>query len=213
MNTDSRLQQFEQALLSMNKKDAARILSDGNSAASIRRIEELIVPALEDIGRGWEEGTIALSQVYMSGRLCEQLMSNVASELTEPERQVTLTIALAALDDYHLLGLRLVSSVLGASCIPFLNWGRMDADSMIRKVGEEKVDVLLVSVLMLRSALHIREVRAALDAQGSAVKIIVGGAPFRLDRELWKEVGADATADTAAGAIPLIHRFESEAHR
>ncbi len=37
------------------------------------------------------------------------------------------------------------------------------------------------------------------------VKIVVGGAPFRFDDQLWREVGADAMCRTASEAVDVIH--------
>jgi monomethylamine corrinoid protein len=64
--------------------------------------------------------------------------------------------------------------------------------------------------LMLRSALRVRELRFAFENAGLSVKLAVGGAPFRLDLNLWKKVGADATSDSAAGAVGIARRFLAE---
>jgi len=37
--------------------------------------------------------------------------------------------------------------------------------------------------------------------------VIVGGAPFRFDPQLWKEIGADAMAYSAADAIAVIEAY------
>ena len=81
---------------------------------------------------------------------------------------------------------------------------------LVCKIQEDCIEILLVSTLMLASALRLRELRAQLDSQGIAVKIIVGGAPFRFDPNLWREVGADATSNTASGAIEIIKEMIGE---
>ena len=57
---------------------------------------------------------------------------------------------------------------------------------------------------MLPSALKIKQVRDKLVEMALDVKIVVGGAPFRFDAQLWQEVGADAMCRTASEALPLI---------
>ena len=57
---------------------------------------------------------------------------------------------------------------------------------------------------MLPSALKIKELRAKLDVAGLAVKLVVGGAPFRFDPQLWREVGADACGQNALEAIEIV---------
>lgn len=78
------------------------------------------------------------------------------------------------------------------------DYGRLDVVELVQRVRADDLRVLLISVLMLPSALKVRQVR---DALGSEIRIAVGGAPFLFDAELWKEVGADATRRSAAVAI------------
>jgi methanogenic corrinoid protein MtbC1 len=198
---------FSRALVSMEGDDARRMLTGpSGDPLSFGEVEALIVPALELIGKDWEEGRIALSQVYMSGRQCEAIMEDLAIGADEAARAGP-RIAIAVLEDYHLLGMRLVSSVLRASGFPLLVYGRMELEALARRAAADEVDILLVSVLMLRSALRVRELRVRLDSSGRRPALAVGGAPFRLDKDLWREVGSDGTADTASGAIALVRRL------
>ena len=43
---------------------------------SLELVEKVIVPALIEIGDGWEKGTVALSQVYLSGLLIERFVNS-----------------------------------------------------------------------------------------------------------------------------------------
>jgi methanogenic corrinoid protein MtbC1 len=201
---DDRILRLSRALVSMEGEEARRMLTDPSGALlPYGEVEALIVPALEHIGRDWEEGRIALSQVYMSGRQCEAIMEDLSIGRGEAARGGP-RIAIAVLEDYHLLGMRLVSSVLRASGFSLLVYGRMELESLVVRSAADDVDILLVSVLMIRSALRVRELRRRLDSGGRRVALAVGGAPFRLDKELWREVGADGSADTASGAVALV---------
>lgn len=199
--------EFEQALLSLDRLAARNILLESeDSESSLQLVEKLVVPALERIGAGWEQGQVALSQVYMSGRICEELVDTLlpSDGLGRKNRP---KMAIAVLQDYHLLGKRIVYSVLRASGFELLDYGRVDVDDLVRRVRQDGVEVLLISVLMLPSALRVKEVRARLQAIGSDVKIVVGGAPFRLDDQLWKEVGADAMGREASEAVDIIAKM------
>lgn len=211
--TEERTSRFEAALLAMDIVAARRLITDDRgSFLPLEEAEALIVSALERIGQGWESGTVALSQVYMSGRQCEMLMKEFRPE-SIIEKSGNLRMAIVVLEDYHFLGMRLVSSVLKASGFSPLDFGRMDVDSLARRVAAENIDMLLVSVLMLRSALRVRDLKSKLDASGRRVVLAVGGAPFRLDKELWRAVGADGSSDTAAGAVALVKRLSAECER
>jgi len=64
--------------------------------------------------------------------------------------------------------------------------------------------VLIISTLMLSSALAIKAIIPGLRTSNPGIIIMAGGAPFRFDRELWKEVGADATGSNASEALALV---------
>ena len=41
-------------------------------------------------------------------------------------------------------------------------------------------------------------------------KVVVGGAPFLFDDQLWQEVGADAMGKSAADAVAIVTRLMGE---
>jgi len=109
-----------------------------------------------------------------------------------------------------MLGKRIVYSVMRASGFELFNYGRMDVNELVEQIIKDKLRILLVSVLMMPSALKIRELRNALDARGVQVKILVGGAPFQFDSQLWQEVGADAMGLSAGDAVSIVQRWAGE---
>ncbi len=201
------LEEFLAALLAIDRFAAREILTRySEQTDAFHMIEQLIAPALEQIGAQWEQGDLSLAQVYMSGRICEELV-DVLLPPARLQRVSQPPMALAVLEDYHLLGKRMVYSSLRASGYEVQDFGRMDVATLVMKVCEERIAVLLISVLMLPSALRIGEVRRQLKLLGQTPKIIVGGAPFRFDEELWREVGADAMGKTAIDAVVQTARL------
>jgi methanogenic corrinoid protein MtbC1 len=205
-----RLNEFENALLAMDKIAIKHLLMNNNDAVSpMQQIEKMIVPVLEKIGNGWEAGKVSLSQVYMSGRLCEEAVDAILPQ-EAPSRVSTPPMAIAVLEDYHLLGMRIVYSVLRASGFNLQNYGRCDIDEIVTSIKRDDIKIMMVSVLMLPSAIQVSELTHKLKAAGCKTRVIVGGAPFRFDDMLWQEVGADAMGYSAADAVGLIHRFAKE---
>lgn len=202
--------EFTQALLSIDRVKAREILtSDVEQSHLFSVIEELVVPSLEQIGRQWEQGTIALSQVYMSGIIVEALIDEFLPP-AHPDRIDQPAMAIAVLNDFHLLGKRIISSVLRASGYELLDFGRVTVDQLIQRTLQEKIQILLISTLMLPSALDVKAVIAGLREAGSSTRVIVGGAPFRLDASLYKEVDADGTAVHVRDIIGLITQLVEE---
>jgi methanogenic corrinoid protein MtbC1 len=198
------VQPFGEALEALDRVRAEALFQQALAdRPPIEVVEQLVVPALERIGRGWDEGSIALSQVYMSGRFCEELVDR-ALPPSDPERKHQPRSAIVVLDDYHLLGKRIVYSLLRAGGFELFDYGQMRAEALVERAIADRIEVLLISVLMLPSALRVREVRQGLAARGVPMRIAVGGAPFRFDPLLWREVGADGVGHSAAEALTLV---------
>jgi methanogenic corrinoid protein MtbC1 len=199
------ISRFQQALVSLDRLEAKDILlAAGDTWSPIQIVETIVVPALEHIGSGWEQGAIALSQVYMSGRICEELVEEILPE-NAPTRKHQPKMAIAVLQDYHLLGKRIVHSALRASGYRLKDYGRVESESLVEKTIKDGINVLFLSTLMLPAALKVKEVRDALVREQRNTQIVVGGAPFRLDSQLWKDVGADAMGKTAGDAVDFIN--------
>jgi len=177
----------------------------------IRIIETVIVPALERIGKGWEEGLVALSQVYMGGRICEKMVDGLLPP-GAPDRKNQPCMALCVLKDHHLLGKQIVYSLLRAAGFELTDYGNISVEGVVERVKKDEIKVLLISVLMLPSALKIKEVRRGLDDMGLDVKIVVGGAPFKFDPQLSFAMGADAMCTTASGVVPVIEQIMEVSH-
>ncbi len=197
-------EEFIQALLAVNRLAAKRLIVGAvGSLTPLEIAEKIIVNALERIGDGWQKGDVSLSQVYMSGRICEQLVDDLLPP-GDSARKAQPAMAIAVLDDYHLLGKRIVHSVLRAGGYDPHDYGRVTVDEAVRRTGEDRIQILLISTLMLPSALHVRDLVMRLKSTRREVKVIVGGAPFLFDPQLWREVHADAMGRSASEAAGLI---------
>ncbi len=199
--------QFRDALESLDRAQADALFQRALQQYSpIAAVEKLVVPALEQIGTAWHEGSVALSQVYMSGRFCEALVDRVLPA-SDPDRKHQPRSAIVVLSDYHDLGKRIVYSVMRASGFEVFDYGRLDVDELVERAVADRLRVLLISVLILPSALKVREVCTQLKARGADIKVVVGGAPFLFDDQLWREVGADAMGKSAADAVAIVERL------
>jgi methanogenic corrinoid protein MtbC1 len=99
----------------------------------------------------------------------------------------------------------MVSAVLRSHGYDFWDFGQgLTVEQLVELTEEHQVEILLISTLMLASALKIKSVRAQLTARGRAVKIIAGGAPFRFDSALWRQVGADADGKNATDIVAVL---------
>ena len=201
---------FTEALLSMDRLVLEKLLTNEIQRRSpINFVEEVIVGSLERIGEAWQQGTVSLSQVYMAGRLCEQLVDDILPPAA-PKRKHQPKMAICTLSDHHKLGKSIVYSILRASGFELIDYDTVDVADLVERVRNDQIKILLISVLMLSSALKIKEVHELLKANALQVKIIVGGAPFRFDDNLWKEVGADGMCRSASEVARVISKTMDE---
>lgn len=202
--------QLREALEALDRPRVEALFQEAVSRqAPMQVIEQSVVPALEQLGEDWSAGRIALSQIYMSSRICEDMVERVLPP-TAPERKSQPRHAIVVLSDYHLLGKRIILAVMRASGFDILDYGRMEVGDLVARVVADDTQILLISVLMLPAALKVKAVRSALDAAGKRVRIAVGGAPFLFDPELWREVGADAMGRNAADAVAIVRGWMEE---
>lgn len=196
---------LEHGLVTLDRLAIKKLATTGEPAP-LEFLEKAVAPALERIGKRWEDGDLALSQVFMSARLCEKMVETLLPE-GAPGRKERPRLALGVLLDHHALGKRIVHSVLRSTGCTVLDYGQgASVESMADRAIEDDVDVLLISVLMHSSALKVRDVRRRLDEKDSRIKIVVGGAPFVFDARLWQDVGADAMGVRASEAPTLVQR-------
>ena len=207
MNTETHLPRFKRALRELDRTTLHNIVNtqlENGVPDNGRFLDSLVVPAMDNLGELWERGDVSLAQLYLAGRICEELMDVIPYEMkaSQPGQP---QIAIAVLGDYHVLGKRMVLSALRSASIDVLDLGHgLTADDCVQEARNRHVEILLLSVLMLPSALKVKDVRAKL---GRDIRIIVGGAPFRLDQRLAAEVGADAMGRNSAEATRIVSRL------
>ena len=207
------IQAFRRALLDMDQDRAVQVLAQAMAAghSPLELVDRCVTPVLEAIGDDWESGRASLSEVYVSGRVAEQVVQKLflAPGLARPHGAV---VAVALLDDYHTLGKRMVQLAVQAAGYTCVDYGRVTALELAERVLAQPPDLILVSTLMLRSALRIGDAKTRLVQAGCGVPLCVGGAPFRFDPELWREVGADGFGRDSADALRLAERFTVAPH-
>lgn len=211
MDYEKYQKQFENSLLQYNSAKAFEILNMFSSQENpIRFIDKILVNSLVSIGEQWEKGQIALSQVYMSSKLCEKITESILPS-SKASLKESPPMAIAVLADHHVLGKNIVKSILCASGYQIKDFGSgLSAENIIEKAIEADIKILLISVLMYPSALKVKKITDILHNKPQPVKVLVGGAPFLIDKDLWKKIGADAVGENAADDVLIIEKWIRE---
>ncbi len=200
---------LERALLAADRVSAERVVDEYLGHQGLPDlIEQCVVPALVSIGTSWEQGDIGVAQVYLAGRLCDRIVSeHVQQSSSRPRDQMRL--AIGVLHDAHVLGKTMVVHVLRSAGFGVADWGcRLAVDHVVDRALDELPDVLMLSALTLPAALDVRRIRDGLSRAGCGARLVVGGAPFRLDPGLACEVGADHVGTSAVDILAILARIE-----
>jgi len=198
-------QRFLDALRASDRRGARRILREARD----RKIDgstlmrEVVAPAVEEIGRDWREEDLSLSRVYAVGLIVEDCLQFLEPSVRSSDKPQGKVVIGTARGDYHGLGKRIVAAFLRAAGFTVVDLGMSVApESLVERAMAEGARIIAVSALMLDAALGIAAVRSEMERLGAtSIKLLVGGAPFRYNPDLWKTVGADATAPNAYEAI------------
>lgn len=119
-------------------------------------------------------------------------------------------VACSVADELHEMGIRMVSDFFEMDGWDTHYLGaNMSDEHLIKLLNKNKPDILAISVTMPlhidKAAQLIKKVRA--DEQTSKIKILVGGYPFGIVPDLWKKIGADASAKSAKEAIGIANEI------
>lgn len=204
------LDQFHAALLAVDRQAVGDVLARTlELAAPIEVAEGLIAPVLNQLGEGWSEGTVALAQLYLGGRLCEEQITALLPDAVLVRADAP-NLGIAVLADRHVLGKRIVATFLRIAGYPVIDYGAgVTPEQLAASALDDDLDALLVSTLMLPSALQVARLTALLNDH--RVKVFVGGAPFLFDPDLWRAVGADGMGRNASDGLALVEGVRQEA--
>ena len=199
---------FEIALYQIDRIRIEEIINQAKELFQpIQIANVLITPTLQKIGEKWDDGSVGLAQIYMAAKICEDVIDKLIS-FKEIEIKDHPKIGIVVFEDYHELGKRTIQMYLHNSGYNIIDYGAgIVSEDLLRNVKRDNIELLFISTLMLRSALRIKDFIDKKNEAELNIKIIVGGAPFNFDTELWKVVGADAYGRNPSDVLHLLSEF------
>ncbi len=174
-------------------------------------IDQSLVPAMDEVGRLYEEGEYFLPQLIISANAMKDCMALLEPELRARNQAVRApgTVVIGTVyGDIHEIGKSLVATMLAANGFQVHDLGvGVTPEAFIARVKETGANIVGMSALLTTTMTVQRDVIAALEAAGlrSQVKVMVGGAP--VTRGWAEEIGADGYAEDAIGAVALAKRL------
>lgn len=219
MHLDSLIQTYNAAIMEADAEDAKKIvrsaLDQGLSAEEV--LQGLIIPAMEVMLQEFSQDMDHnLAQHYLAAHIADEMSKELFELYTSPPLSQGKIVIGSAYGDMHTLGKRIVSGCLRARQIDVIDLGvNVTAEDFVENAVKHGASVIGISAMMSHTArgemgcLKVRQILNEKQLENQ-IKIIVGGAPFRFDPELYLYVGADAYADNALRAGQEISRLIKE---
>lgn len=209
-NTD--VKAYLNALLQGDRNQAARLI-DGliEQGVSVKEIYEFVFEVSQyEIGALWQANRISVAQEHFSTAATQQNMARLYPQIFSTERNGMKLVACTVAGELHEIGIRMVSDFFEMEGWDTYYMGaNMPATQMTDVLEEYKADVFAISVSLTdhidaaESLIHEVRKHKHLDR----VRIMAGGIPFNMEPNLWKKIGADASAPSAKSALSTAEQW------
>ncbi len=173
-------------------------------------LAEHLIPGMLEVGDLMEEGEYFIPEVLRSAKAMNSVLEILEPLIATDSRESAGHVILGTVDgDIHDIGKNLVGMLLRGSGFEVEDLGvSVSTDKFV--AAAQAIDgtvVLGMSALITPVLDEMPKVVQAIEDAGlrNRVKIMVGGAP--IDQEFSDSIGADGTAEDAAGAIRLAKRL------
>ncbi len=180
--------------------EAKRLADSGRDILDI--INGELVPALDEVGLGFEQGALFLPQLLMSAEAAKLAFGVLRGYLPIEEASGEAQIILATVKgDIHDIGKNIVKVLLESYRFRVLDLGKdVSPETIVETARARKIPLVGLSALMTTTAPYMKETIAQLRAAGLSCKVFVGGAV--ITQEYATQIGADYYA---ADAMDSVH--------
>jgi methanogenic corrinoid protein MtbC1 len=174
-------------------------------------ILKVVIPSVElmvtSIGEGFDAN---LAQHFMASQIAAQVTEELIPKFERTPKSVGRIVIGTSAGDFHGLGKRIVIGCLTTHMIDTIDLGlNVPPERFVDEAVAHRAQVIGISSMMVHTArgeqgcLKVRQILQERRLEDQ-VKVIVGGAPYRFDHELYRVVRADAWAEDGLKAGGLI---------
>ncbi len=170
-------------------------------------INEMLIPALNEIGTAFETGKAFLPQLLMSAEAASAAFEIVKSKMDKKETNADRKVVLATVKgDIHDIGKNIVKVLLESYGFSVIDLGRDVLPEVILKSAEDNDCHLIgLSALMTTTVPSMEATVELVRKSGFDAKVVVGGAV--LTQEYADMIGADFYGKDAMDTVRYAQKF------
>lgn len=170
---------------------------------SLSIINDKLIPALDVVGKGFEEKKMFLPQLLMSADAAkasfEAIKTTLSKQGKSSESKAKIIIATVK-GDIHDIGKNIVKTLLENYGFEMIDLGKdVDPELILKTVKEQNIKLVGLSALMTTTVVNMEETIKLLRDNGADCKVMVGGAV--LTQEYADMIGADFYSKDAMGSV------------
>ena len=206
--TDSGLRHCIEKGLAEAGVQAAEQLLEHESPTTV--IDREIIPALDEVGRGFEQKTVYLPQLLMSAEAAKAAFEVVRSKLTQDSAKRGDKVVLATVKgDIHDIGKNNVKVLLENYGFDVIDLGRdVPPEKVYEAVMQSGARLVGLSALMTTTVPAMEETVRLVHEKCPGVKTVVGGAV--LTQEYADMIGADFYSKDAMQTVRCAEKIYSD---
>ena len=169
-------------------------------------INEQIIPALDEVGRGFEEKRLYLPQLLMSAEASKAAFEQVRKAIPESNTKGPALILATVKGDIHDIGKNIVKVLLENYGFTVIDLGKdVPPEKIVSVAMERNIKLVCLSALMTTTVPSMEETIQQLRMAGVDCKVIVGGAV--LTQEYADMIGADHYAGNAMETVRFAEQI------
>ena len=175
----------------------------------IEIIDGILVPALNEVGKGFEENTIFLPSLLMSAEtagasfeIIKEYMVNSGAKSEEKGKILIATVE----GDIHDIGKNIVKVLLENYGFSVIDMGKdITPEAIVEKAEKENIKLVGLSALMTTTVPSMEKTISLLKAKSPQIAVMVGGAV--LTEDYAKTIGADFYGKDAMASVRIAENF------
>lgn len=166
-------------------------------------INEVIIPALNEVGKNYESGKIYLPQLIQSAEAAKEAFGEVQKHFTSSADKKGPVLICTVEGDIHDIGKNIVKVVCESYGYDIIDLGKdVSVDNVVKAWKEYNPEAIGLSALMTTTVVNMKKTVEALKNAGCKVPIFVGGAV--LTEDIAKDINADYYTEDAQASVNLL---------
>jgi 5-methyltetrahydrofolate--homocysteine methyltransferase len=146
-------------------------------------LNEILLPAMKDVGDRFGRGELILPFVLQSAEVMKKAVAHLEKFLEKKEGSTKGTVVIATVfGDVHDIGKNLVNTILTNNGYTVVDLGKqVPMNAILEKAVEVRADAIGLSALLVSTSKQMPICVREQDARGLAFPVIVGGAAINRD--------------------------------